>query len=113
MVVEGRVNGKFVRLSRRTAAPTSAALRSPPPVVGEHVVVHPLVALAFLDQSRLDQRVEIRIQPTAVYVHIVVLLHVLFDSQSVRLAVTSDDVQNVALEFRQLVHRQYCRYMYE
>ena len=46
---------------------------------GERVVVSPSVPLALFDEALVDERIEVRIQPTVVDLLLVVLLELLFD----------------------------------
>ena len=71
----------------------------------ERVDVRPLIFLAFLDEALLDERVEIRIEPSVMDLFLVVVLELFLDSEAVGLIEAGDYVQEVALKPGQVVYR--------
>ena len=72
--------------------------------LGDLVVVGPLVAFALLNQSFLDQFVEVRVEPAVVDPAFVVVVKFVLDRESFRLVLPCNHVQYVALEASQVVH---------
>ena len=71
----------------------------------ECVGVGASIFLAFLDESLLDECVEIRVEPTVVDLFFVVVFEVLLDCEAVGLVKASNYVQQVALEASQIIYR--------
>jgi len=61
--------------------------------------------LPLLDESLVDERVQVRVQAPVVDLLLVVVLEFLLDREAVWLVLAGDHVQQVTLEACQVVHR--------
>src|SRR6056297_2698709 len=74
------------------------------PSAGGGVLVGSPVALAFLNESLLDERIEIRIQSAVVNFLFIVVLEFVFDCESVWIIEASNYVQQISLKASEVVH---------
>ena len=99
---------------------------SRPLCLGSHVLFFPLAAgidlamttlddligirspvdLALLDQSFLDERVEVRVEPSVMDFGLVVVFEFVFECEAVWFVLSGGGVQQIALEASQIVHIQ-------
>src|SRR5699024_4049973 len=84
--------------------PLAASIDLATATLGEVVVVGPLVAFALLDESFLNQFVEVRIESAVVDLAFVVAVKFILDCEPFRLVLSCNRVQYVALEPSQIVH---------
>ncbi|ELZ63964.1 hypothetical protein C457_18358 [Haloferax prahovense DSM 18310] len=70
----------------------------------DRVDVRSAVLFAFVEESLLDECVEVGIQPAVVDLGFVVVLELVFDCESVWFIQVGGEVQQVALEPGQIVH---------
>ena len=68
------------------------------------VLVGPSVALALLDKSLLNERIEIWIEPTMMDLFFVVVLEYVLDRESVGVIKSGNYVQQIALKASEIVH---------
>ncbi len=68
------------------------------------VYVRPLVEFTFLEQSFVDEIIEIRIEPTVIDILLVIVVELLLDCEPVWFLKSGGYVQDVSLEPSQIVH---------
>lgn len=72
--------------------------------LGYHIVVRAAVAPIPFDESFLDERIEVLIQPTVVNLLLVVVFEFVSDYQATRLVLPSGDAEEDSLESCKVVH---------
>jgi len=100
-----RSDGRGFELFEVLVLPVAAVLELAAAAAGERVVVGAAVEFALLDEALVDERVEVRIQPTVVDLLLVVVLQFVLDRQSVWFVGPRDDVQQITLESCEVIHR--------
>ena len=68
------------------------------------VLVGPSVALTLFDESLLNERVEVGIEPTMMDFLFVVVLQLVFDRESVGVIKSGNYVQQIALKASEILH---------
>ena len=72
--------------------------------MGNGVFVGSSVSLTFFYETLLNKRIEIRVQPTVMDFLFIIIFHLLFDREPVRLIKTGNYVEEVALKPCEVVH---------
>jgi predicted transcriptional regulator len=83
--------------------PLAARVNLPTATLSDLIGVRSAVDLALLDQSFLDERIEVWIEPSVVDFGLVVVFEFVLDSQPVWLVLSGSGIQQVALEASQII----------
>jgi predicted transcriptional regulator len=84
--------------------PLAAGIDLAMTTLGDLIGIRSPVDLALLDQSFLDERVEIRVEPSVMDFGLVVVFEFVLDCESVWFVLSGSSVQCVTLEASQIVH---------
>ena len=84
--------------------PVAASLNLALSATGQRIRVRPSVALAFLNEALVHERVEIWIESAVMDVFVVVVLKLVFDPQSVWFVETNNDDEEITLKACQVLY---------